>query len=138
MITFLVNRARSFIYTTGMPPAIAAASLRAIEIIQGEPARRQRLWENAGYMKAALEGAGWNILGSQTPILPIVIGEPEVAVAFSDRLLEEGVFVSAIRPPTVPQGTARLRLTVTAAHTRGDLDYTVGKLNLVGRSLNIV
>jgi len=138
LITFLVNRARSFIYTTGMPPAIAAASLRAIEIIQSEPAWRQRLWENTGYMKAALEGAGWNILGSQTPILPIVVGEPEVAVAFSDRLLEEGVFVSAIRPPTVPQGTARLRLTVTAAHTRGDLDYTVGKLNLVGRSLNIV
>lgn len=135
LIAFLVNKARSFIYTTGVPPAIAAASLRAIEIIQDEPARRQRLWENTGYMKAALESAGWNILGSKTPIFPIVVGEPKVAVTFSDRLLEEGVFVSAIRPPTVPQGTARLRLTVTAAHTREDLDYAVEKLMVVGRDL---
>ncbi len=138
LIAFLVNKARSFIYTTGMPPAIAAASMRAIEIIQGEPARRQRLWENTGYMKAALKSAGWDTLGSQTPIIPIVVGDPEVAVAFSDRLLEEGVFVSAIRPPTVPQDTARLRLTVTAAHTREDLDYAVGKLKAVGRDLNVI
>jgi glycine C-acetyltransferase len=138
LISFLVNKARSFIYTTGMPPAIAAASLRAVEMIQSEPARRQRLWENTGHMKAALENAGWDVAGSQTPIIPVVVGRPEVAVAFSDRLLEEGVFVGAIRPPAVPRNTARLRLTVTAAHTREDLDYTLGKLKGIGKELNLV
>lgn len=134
LTAFLVNKARSFIYTTGMPPAIAAASLKAVEIIQNEPARRQRLWENTGYMKAALENAGWDVAGSQTPIIPIIVGKPEAAVAFSNRLLEEGICVGAIRPPAVPQGTARLRLTVTAAHTREDLDCAVEKLRAVGRS----
>ena len=88
---------------------------------------------------------GFNTLSSsrrepngQTPIIPIVVGGPAVAVEFSRRLLEEGIFVSAIRPPTVPQNTARLRLTVMATHTREDLDYTLEKLRTVGRSLNFV
>ena len=81
---------------------------------------------------------GFNTLLSQTPIIPIVVGEPAVAVEFSRRLLEQGIFVSAIRPPTVPQNTARLRLTVMATHTRGDLDYVLEKLRAIGRSLNLI
>ncbi len=138
LISYLVNKARSFIYTTGMPPSIAAASLRAVKIIEEEPGLRQRLWENTHSMKKDLDKIGFDTGNSQTPIIPMIVGESEQAVAFSSRLFKEGIFVSAIRPPTVPQKTARLRLTVTAAHTREDLDYTLEKLRVVGRSLNIV
>lgn len=137
LISYLVNKARSFIYTTGMPPSIAAAAHRAVEIIETEPRLRQSLWENTRYMKEALDRIGFNTLDSETPIIPIIVGESERAVAFSSRLFQEGILVSAIRPPTVPSRTARLRLTVTAAHTREDLDYTLEKLRVVGRNLNI-
>ncbi|MBI5415612.1 MAG: 8-amino-7-oxononanoate synthase, partial [Candidatus Omnitrophica bacterium] len=135
---FLVNKARSFIYTTAMPPAVAAAAKKAVEIIRDEPALRQKLWANTDYFRKAVVAMGFNTLSSQTPIIPIVVGEPAVAVEFSRRLWEEGIFVSAIRPPTVPAQTARLRLTVMAAHTREDLDYTLEKLRMVGRHLDLI
>ena len=138
LIEFLVNKARSFIYTTALPPAVAAASQKAIEIIRDEPMLRQKLWVNTDYFQKAIVAMGFNTLLSQTPIIPIVVGEPAVAVEFSRRLLEQGIFVSAIRPPTVPQNTARLRLTVMATHAREDLDYTLEKLKIIGRSLKII
>lgn len=138
LIDFLVNKSRSFIYTTAMPPAVAAAARRAVEIIRDEPALRQQLWANTDYFKVELKEIGFNHLQSQTPIIPIVVGESALAVEFSRRLLEEGIFVSAIRPPTVPAGTARLRLTVMATHTREDLDYVLEKLKVIGGKLNFI
>ncbi|MBI5023481.1 MAG: 8-amino-7-oxononanoate synthase [Candidatus Omnitrophica bacterium] len=138
LIEFLVNKARSFIYTTALPPAVAASARKAIEIIRDEPALRQKLWANADYFKKAIAASGFNTLFCETPILPIVAGESAVAVEFSKRLLEQGIFVSAIRPPTVPRNTARLRLTVMATHTRGDLDYVLRKLEVTGRDLNLI
>ncbi len=138
LIEFLVNKARSFIYTTALPPAVAASARKAIEIIRDEPARRQKLWTNTDYFQRAIVAMGLNALSSVTPIIPIIVGEPAVAVEFSKRLLEQGIFVSAIRPPTVPQNTARLRLTMMATHTRGDLDYVLEKLRAIGRSLNLI
>ena len=138
LIEFLVNKARSFIYTTALPPAVAAASQKAIEIIRDEPMLRQKLWVNTDYFQKAILAIGFNTLSSQTPIIPIVVGGSAVAVEFSKRLLQQGIFVSAIRPPTVPQNTARLRLTVMATHTGEDLDYALEKLKMVGRNLNIV
>lgn len=135
---FLVNKARSFIYTTALPPSVAAASKKAVEIIRDEPALRHKLWANTDYFHKAVVGMGFNTLSSQTPIIPIVVGEPAAAVEFSRRLLEQGIFVGAIRPPTVPAHTARLRLTVMATHTGEDLDYTTEKLKVVGRSLSLV
>ena len=93
---------------------------------------------NTEYFKKGVDQMGFNTLKSQTPIIPIVVGESSVAVEFSRRLLEEGIFVSAIRPPTVPAGTARLRLTVMATHTREDLEYTLEKLRVIGKDLNFV
>ena len=138
LIEFLVIKALSFIYTTALPPAVAAASQKAIEIIRDEPMSRQKLWVNTGYFQKAIVALGFNTLSSQTPVIPIIVGESAVAVEFSKRLLEQGIFVSAIRPPTVPQNTARLRLTVMATHTREDLDYALEKLKIIGRSLNII
>lgn len=137
LIDLLVNKARSFIYTTALPPAVAAAARKAIETIRDEPTLRQKLWVNTDYFQKAIDAMGLNTLSSVTPIIPIVVGESAVAVEFSKRLLEQGIFVSAIRPPTVPRNTARLRLTVMATHTRGDLDYVLEKLRMVGRNLNI-
>lgn len=138
LIEFLVNKARSFIYTTALPPAVAASARKAIEIIRDDPALRQKLWANTEYFKKAIVTMGFSTLFSQTPIIPIVVGESAVAVEFSRRLLEQGIFVSAIRPPTVPQNTARLRLTVMATHTRGDLDYVLRELEVIGRDLNLI
>ncbi len=138
LIDLLVNKARSFIYTTALPPAVAAASKKAVEIIRDEPASREQLRFNADYFKKAVVALGFNTLDSGTPIIPVVVGESAPAVEFSKRLLQEGIFVSAIRPPTVPAGTARLRLTVMATHTREDLDYTLGKLEVTGKELGLI
>ena len=133
LIDFLINKARSFIYTTGMPPALAGASIKAIEIIETDHARRQKLWENTHYLKERIDALGFETLNSVTPIIPIVIGDAQVAVDFSKRLLAEGILVSAIRPPTVPMNTARLRVTVMANHTTEQLDYLLQTLAKIGR-----
>jgi 8-amino-7-oxononanoate synthase len=138
LIDFLINRARSFIYTTGLPPAIAAAAGAAVQIMQAEPARIRRLWENAAHMRGQLEAAGFSFLRTQSPILPLLIGEAQAAVAMTRRLLERGVYAIAIRPPTVPPGTARLRLTPIADHTRADLDEAIAAIIQCGRELKLI
>ena len=138
LISFFINKARSFIYTTGLPPSVAAASLRALEIIQQKPQRRAQLWANTHYVQGALRQMGFDLLATQTPITPILVGEAKAAVEFSRRLFEHGLFISAIRPPTVPPNTARLRLTVMATHTRGDLDYMLENVKAIGIKLKII
>lgn len=138
LISFLINRARSFIYTTGLPPLVAAAAQRAIEIIEQEPHRRIQLQEYSDYMQRELNKMGFDTLESQTPIIPILIKDSSRAVDFSQKLLEKGIFVQAIRPPTVPPNTARLRLTVTAVHQKSDLDFALEKLQQMGRELCLI
>ncbi|MGA2408815.1 MAG: 8-amino-7-oxononanoate synthase [Candidatus Binataceae bacterium] len=138
LIEFLINRARSFIYTTGLPPPIAAAATAAIEIMQAEPMRIQRLWDNAAHMRRQLEAAGFNFLRTESPILPLLIGKAEDALAMTMRLLERGVYAKAIRPPTVPKGTARLRITPISDHTRGDLDEAIAAIIQCGRELHLI
>lgn len=133
LIEVLINRARSFIYTTGLPPAVAAASLKGIEIIETEPERRARLWANTVFVAQRLKELRFDILNTQTPIIPIVVKESAMAVEFSKRLLDAGIFVSAIRPPTVPQNTARLRVTVMATHAEQDLEFLVKTIETIGR-----
>ncbi len=135
LIVFLINRARSFIYTTGMPPSVAAASFRALEIIEMETHRRERLWQNTNYVKEAFKVLGLDTMNSQTPIIPIVVKDPALAVEFSKKLFEKNILISAIRPPTVPLNTARLRLTVTAAHEQKDLDYLLEQTRKIGKEL---
>ncbi|MCR4337448.1 MAG: 8-amino-7-oxononanoate synthase [Candidatus Omnitrophica bacterium] len=123
LIEVLINKARSFIYTTALPAAVAAASRRGVEIIEDEPERREKLWNNTRYVQEGLRSMGLDTLSTETPIIPIVVGASQHAVEFSKQLWEQGIFVSAIRPPTVPMNTARLRVAVMATHTREDLDY---------------
>jgi 8-amino-7-oxononanoate synthase len=138
LISFLINKARSFIYTTGLPPSVAAASLKAVELIESQPRLRDQLWENTSYMRTALHAMGFDTLDSQTPIVPVVVKDPRLAVEFSNRLFNGGILIGAVRPPTVPVNTARLRLTVTAAHTRQDMDCVLRQLQQIGRELCLI
>jgi 8-amino-7-oxononanoate synthase len=120
-IETLLNKARTFIYTTGLPPAVCGASLGAFEILHEEPQRVEKLWENAKKIREGLRALGHDIPRGAGPIMPVIVGENDEAVKMSEKLLEEGILVVAIRPPTVPKGTARLRLSVSAAHTDEDI-----------------
>jgi len=128
LIDYLRNKARSFIYTTGLPPAIAAASLASFDIIEKDSSFKEKLWDNVNYLKNKIQPLNFDTLGSETQIIPIMIGDARIAVEISNRLYSSGIFLSAIRPPTVPKGTSRLRLTVTAMHSRDDIDYLASKL----------
>lgn len=116
-IEYLVNKARTFIYTTGLAPAVCGASLGAFEVLHEEPKRVEKLWENAKKIREGLRALGHEIPRGAGPIMPVIVGENAEAVKMSEKLLEEGILVVAIRPPTVPKGTARLRLSVSTAHT---------------------
>lgn len=125
IIDLLVNRARSFIYTTALPPPAVAAALAALSIVENEPQRRDQLAANATYLAAHLRQLGLHVGEPSCHIMPVLLGDAERTMAASEGLLEEGVFVQGIRPPTVPPGTARLRVTVTATHTQADLEHAI-------------
>jgi len=138
LISYLVNSARSFIYTTGMPPSVAAASYQAVDIIENDSELRQRLWKNRDFMINELKNLGFDTLDSQTPIIPILIGDSSLTVEFSNKLFDRGIFVSAIRPPTVPQNTSRLRVTVMATHQMNDLNFAIDCFKKIGREFCLI
>jgi len=138
LIEFLMNRARSFIYTTSLPPSVVASSIVAIDIIEKRHNLRELLWKNVNYLKERFENMGFNIMKSQSHIIPVFVGDTHKAVEMSEMLLREGVFVQGIRPPTVPQGKARLRVTVMATHSRNDLDAALESFNKVGKKMGII
>lgn len=125
LIDFLINRSRGFIFTTGLPPATLAGASAAIDVIHSNPELRQRLSSNVLFLKNALVERGFQLLPSQTQILPLILGSAEVASRFADALFLHGVYAPAIRPPTVPEGTSRLRISVMASHTTEDLETAV-------------
>ena len=128
LIDYLLNRARSFIFSTALPPAVCAASLAAFTVIENRPELRERLWQNQAYYVNALKERGIETGPTQTPIVPIMVGDTLRACIASERLFERGIFASSIRPPTVPDGTSRIRTTVTAMHSRDELDKAIQAL----------
>ena len=118
----LVNSARAFIYTTAPPPAVIGAALGTLDVLEATPTLGNILQANADYFRSQLHAAGLDTLQSQSQIIPIVIGDNEKALAISQKLREEGIIAAAIRPPTVPVGSARLRISITLAHHVDDLD----------------
>ena len=118
----LIQSARAFIYTTAPPPAVIGAALGAMDVLEASPRLGNILQANADYLRSLLHAAGLDTLQSQSQIIPIVIGDNEKAVAISRKLRNEGIIAAAIRPPTVPAGSARLRLSVTLAHHVDDLE----------------
>ena len=128
LIDWLVNRARTAIFTTACPPALAHALRTSLQLIAQEGWRRERLAELIARLRAGCAGLPWTLLPSRTPIQPLVVGSDADALALSARLLDAGIRVPAIRPPTVPPGTARLRISLSAAHTLADVDRLVAAL----------
>lgn len=123
LIEWVRNTARTQMFSTGLTPAACGAALESLQIIRTDTARRNRVREHSRRLRARLQALNWNTLGApDSPIIPIVVGDPQQAVALSQRLLSQGFFVPAIRPPTVPQGTSRLRISLSALHSWEDLE----------------
>lgn len=125
LIELLINRARGFIFTTGLPPATLAAADAALNVMRSSPDLRKSLLKHAETLKAALTDLGYTLLPSQTQILAVVLGEPQRAIDVAEALLGKGVFAPAIRPPAVPSGTSRLRVTVMATHTEAEIEHAL-------------
>jgi 8-amino-7-oxononanoate synthase len=128
LIQWLVNAARPYIFSTALALPVAAAARKAVQIVREEPEPRQRLRRLADFLRKTLQEAGFDIGGSPSHIVPILIGSPGEAVGLSNRLLERGFFVPAIRPPSVPPGTSRLRISLTAGHTDEDIRQLIAAL----------
>ena len=127
----LVSRARTFVFTTALPPAACGAALAALELVRGEPERRARLHRLMALMKAGLQGRGFDVSRVVSPIFPVVLGSEGRALAAAAGLRERGFYVRAIRPPTVPRGTSRLRVALSAGHEEAQLDAFLGALDEV-------
>jgi 8-amino-7-oxononanoate synthase len=132
-VEYLSQRARSYVYTTATPPLLAHAVLESLKLIEAEQWRRDRLGQLTRVLKHGLAANPWRLLPSATAIQPLVIGSNAEAIAVSERLAERGLLVPAIRPPTVPQGTARLRISLSAAHSEDDVGRLVEALNDIAR-----
>ena len=137
LIEFLYHRARPFLFSTSHPPAVVAACIAAIDVLEQEPELIDRLWENTRFFKAGLQQLGFNTGLSESPITPVIAGDGALAMKLSDRLFEEGVFAQGIAFPTVARDAARVRTIVTATHTRDELQFALDVFARVGRQLGI-
>jgi glycine C-acetyltransferase len=133
----LINRCRSFIFTTSLPPSVMAMAIAAIDLIEQEPQRRQALWKNCQLLRGGLKSLGYSIGTSRSQILPLMIGDANQCMKLSEDLLQQGVFAQGIRPPTVPPGTSRLRLTLMATHTREHIQQALRVFEEVARERKI-
>lgn len=138
LIDYLRQKARPNLFSSAMTVPDAAACLEALEIMTEDDSRVKKLWENGDYLKETLRGYGFNAGASETPITPVIIGEEAAAREFSARLFEDGVFATAIVYPTVPKGTSRIRVMVSAAHEKSDIDRGVESFVKIGRTMGIV
>lgn len=131
LIELLINKARPFIYTTALPPSVCAAASKAIDLLDSDPGLLMRLKERRRQLHDGLSGCGLDTMGSATPIIPILVKDARKTVEASWALMERGVFIQAIRPPTVPDGTSRLRATVTAIHSKDEIDTAISAIKEV-------
>jgi 8-amino-7-oxononanoate synthase len=138
LIETLIQHARTYIYTTSMPPAVAAATLASLKIIQTEQWRRDKLQALIQQFRTGCEQLGLTLMDSPTPIQPILIGESDKAMQISKGLEAQGIFISAIRPPTVPQGSARLRVTLSASHTETQVEQLLCALDKTAKECGVI
>ncbi len=135
---FLTQRARPQLFTNALPATVAASAMAAIEVLEREPERVTTLRENARWFRGRLQDLGFRPLPGDTPIVPVILGETAAAIRMSELLLEEGVFATGFGFPVVPQGEARVRCQLSAAHTRQDLEEALSAFERVGRSLGLI
>jgi 8-amino-7-oxononanoate synthase len=137
IVDYLINTARPFVFSTAPPPPVVAAALAALELLEAHPHRVERLQANAATLRDALAAEGLAVDGSETQIVPVEVGGAEHTMELSERILERGVFAQGIRPPTVPEGSSRLRFTVMATHRTGELQRAAKLVGAAARELGI-
>ncbi|QJR36110.1 glycine C-acetyltransferase [Gemmatimonas groenlandica] len=134
----MTQRSRPQLFSNALPPTVAASSLAAVEFTEAHPELVTKLHDNAAYFRAAIQEAGFHPLPGETPIVPIIVGETALAITVSEMLLDRGVFVTGFGFPVVPQGQARVRCQVSAAHTREDLDAVISAFKEVGKLVGLI
>ena len=137
-VQYLLHRCRSFMFATAPTPGSAAAAAAALYIVQREPERRRRLWENREHLFTGLRRLGFTLAPTLSPIMPVVIGRAETAVRFSEQLLANDIFAPAVRPPTVPAETSRIRVTVTSEHTSAHIDRALAAFERAGKATGVL
>jgi glycine C-acetyltransferase len=138
LVEFLYRRGRPFLFSTSHPPSVAATCLAALDVLETEPQWMERLWQNTRLFKSGLNALGFDTGSSESPITPVIVGDGALAMRFSDRLFEAGVFAQGIAFPTVARDKARVRTIVTATHTQTDLEFALDTFKAVGAELGIV
>jgi glycine C-acetyltransferase/8-amino-7-oxononanoate synthase len=138
VVDYLVNRARPFVFSTALPPATVGAAAAALELLEGEPQRVDRLQANAAMLRTGLGAEGFSCEGSETQIVPLEVGDAGRTMELCELILERGIFAQGIRPPTVPEGSSRLRFTVMATHTGQELADAAKTVGAAARELGIV
>jgi glycine C-acetyltransferase len=135
---YLTQRSRPQLFSNALPPTVAGSALAAVRFLQAHPDRVERLRDNAIFFRDRLQGLGFKPLAGDTPIVPVILGETAKAIEMSERLLREGVFVTGFGYPVVPQGHARVRCQLSAAHTRDDLAFALAAFAKVGKQLGLI
>jgi glycine C-acetyltransferase len=138
VVAWLRQRSRPYLFSNSLAPAIAASSLVALDLIESSGELRQRLSENSEHFRRAMTEAGFRLAGAGHPIIPVMLGDAELASAMADRLLDEGIYVIGFSFPVVPKGQARIRTQMSAAHTSDDIDTAVSAFVKVGKSMGVV
>jgi 8-amino-7-oxononanoate synthase len=138
LIRYLMNTSRSFMFTTAPPPSSTAAAIAALRVMQREPERRARLWANRERLFSGLTRLGFTLSPSASPIIPILVGNADAALSFAEHLFAEGLYAPAIRPPTVPDATSRIRVTVTSEHTSSHIDQALIAFQRAGESARLI
>ncbi len=138
VIEYLRNKARSFIFSTALPPSVCASSIAAVDILEKEPWIQKRLWDNVTRFKEGLENLGYNTLDSQTQIIPMLIGDTDLTMEFAKAIFKRGIYAPGIRPPTVPDGKSRIRTSLMASHTYEQIDRALDVLEDEGKRLRII
>ncbi len=138
LIDYFINKARAFIYTTALPPSVCASAITAFGIIKNDDSLRNKLRHNLQFFRDGLRERGFKVLDDPTPIIPLLVNDIKKTMDFSRLLFEAGIFLQAIRPPTVPKGTSRLRITVSAAHKEEDLEFALDKIKMIGKQLGVI
>jgi glycine C-acetyltransferase len=138
VVDYINAHGRAHSFSTGTTPADTAACLAGIDILEHSTELVDSLWVNTDYFRSGMESLGFSLGGTQTPIIPILLGEADLARQFARRMLEEGLFAAAQTFPLVPRGKARIRLIITAAHSRGDLDFALSVIEKTGLELGVI
>lgn len=138
LVQYLINTSRTFMFTTAPPPGVAAAAAAALRIVERDPDRRRRLWINRERLNSGLRHLGFRLTDSVSPILPVLIGDADRALRFAEQLFRRGIYAPAVRPPTVPDATSRIRVTITSEHTAAHIDEALAAFREAGQSVGVI